>query len=104
MLFRIRDDQVANFRSTAVTASFHILILCNSLSFYHSTVNTYAVEKAFVMKQNGRAIAQAVSRWDLWWTKWRWGRFSPSTPVSHANLHSTNFSIITLTYHPELVQ
>jgi hypothetical protein len=54
---------------------------------------------------NGRAIAQAVSRWlptamarvralvcvkwDLWWTKWLWGRFSPSTLVSTANLHST---------------
>jgi hypothetical protein len=37
---------------------------------------------------SGRAIAQAVSRrggpssspgkvmWDLWWTKWHWGRFS----------------------------
>jgi hypothetical protein len=22
--------------------------------------------------------------WDLWWTKWRWGRFSPSTSVSPA--------------------
>jgi hypothetical protein len=42
--------------------------------------------------------------WDLWWTKWRWGRFSPSTSVSPANLHSTNFSTITLTYHPGLVQ
>jgi hypothetical protein len=30
--------------------------------------------------------------WDLWWTKWRWGWFSPSTSVSSANLHSTNFS------------
>jgi hypothetical protein len=44
---------------------------------------------------SGRAIAQTVSRglptladwvparvlWDLWWTKWRWGRFSPSTPL-----------------------
>jgi hypothetical protein len=45
----------------------------------------------------GRAIAQAVSRWlptaavrgsgpglsceILWWTKWRWGRFSRSTSV-----------------------
>jgi hypothetical protein len=28
----------------------------------------------------------------LWWTKWRWGRFSPSTPVSPANFHSTNYS------------
>jgi hypothetical protein len=42
--------------------------------------------------------------WDLWWTKWRWGRFSPSTSVSPANLHSTNFFTITLTYHPGLIQ
>jgi hypothetical protein len=42
--------------------------------------------------------------WDLWWTKWRWGMFSPSTSVSPANLHSTNFSTITITYHPGLVQ
>jgi hypothetical protein len=36
---------------------------------------------------------------DLWWTKWRWGRFS-------ANLNSTNFSTLTLTltYHSGLVQ
>jgi hypothetical protein len=36
--------------------------------------------------------------------KWRWGRFSLSTSVSSANLHSTNFSSITITYHPGLVQ
>jgi hypothetical protein len=30
----------------------------------------------------------------LWWTKWRWGMFSPSTLISPANLHSTKFSII----------
>jgi hypothetical protein len=42
--------------------------------------------------------------WDLWWTKWRWGRFPPSTSASPANLHSTNFSTITITYHPGLVQ
>jgi hypothetical protein len=53
----------------------------------------------------GHAIAQAVSRclptaadrvhpdlvkWDLWCTKWRWGKLSPGTSVSPANLHSTN--------------
>jgi hypothetical protein len=43
--------------------------------------------------------------WDLWWTKWRWGRFSPSTLVSPANLYSTNFlTKLTITYHPGLVQ
>jgi hypothetical protein len=56
----------------------------------------------------GRTIAQAVSRWlptasarvrsqvmwDLWWTKWHWGRFSQRTSVSPANPHSTDCSII----------
>jgi hypothetical protein len=66
----------------------------------------------------GRAIAQALVagfpprrpgsipglvKWDLWWTKWRWGRFSSSTSVSPANLHSTYCSTITLTYHLGLV-
>jgi hypothetical protein len=37
-------------------------------------------------------------KWDLWWTKWRWGRFSLSTLVSPANLHSTKFSIIIITW------
>jgi hypothetical protein len=60
----------------------------------------------------GRAVAQAVSRWlptaaarvrvragmwGLWWTKRHWGRFSPSTSVSPASHHSTNFSIIIIT-------
>jgi hypothetical protein len=34
--------------------------------------------------------------WGLWWTKWHWDRFSPSTSVSPA-IHSTNFSIIIFT-------
>jgi hypothetical protein len=29
----------------------------------------------------------------LWWTKWHWAKFSPSTSVSPANPHSTNCSI-----------
>jgi hypothetical protein len=68
----------------------------------------------------GRSIAQAVSRWlptaaargsspglvmwDLWWTKWRWGRFSPSTSVSPDSSHSTSCSTITLISHLGLVQ
>jgi hypothetical protein len=42
--------------------------------------------------------------WNLWWTTWHWGRFSPSTSVSSANLHSTNYSTITIIYHLGLVQ
>jgi hypothetical protein len=41
--------------------------------------------------------------WDLWLAMWCWGRFSPNISVSPANLHSTNFSTITITYHPGLV-
>jgi hypothetical protein len=29
-------------------------------------------------------------KWDLWWKKWRWGRFSPRTSVSPTNLHLPN--------------
>jgi hypothetical protein len=31
---------------------------------------------------------------DLWWTKCHWGRFSPSTSVSPANSHSTDYSTL----------
>jgi hypothetical protein len=65
----------------------------------------------------GRAIAQAVSRWlptaavrgskpdlgmwDLWWDKVALGRFSPNSSVSPAIVvRSTNYSTITLIYHP----
>jgi hypothetical protein len=41
--------------------------------------------------------------WDLWWTKWHWGRFSPSTSVSPVNSHSTNCSS-PIIYHLGLVQ
>jgi hypothetical protein len=36
-------------------------------------------------------------------TNWHWGRFSPSTSVSPANLHPTDCSILII-YHPGLVQ
>jgi hypothetical protein len=29
--------------------------------------------------------------WDLWWTKWHWGRFSPSTSFSPTN-NSSDYS------------
>jgi hypothetical protein len=38
---------------------------------------------------------------DLWWTKCRSGRVSPSTSVSPTNSHSTKCSI--LIYHPGLL-
>jgi hypothetical protein len=43
-------------------------------------------------------FALGSGKWDSWWTKWRRGRFSPSTSVSPAKtVHSTNF-IITFTW------
>jgi hypothetical protein len=39
-----------------------------------------------------RVLSQVM--WDVWLTKWQWGRFSSSTSVSPANSHSTNYSIL----------
>jgi hypothetical protein len=47
----------------------------------------------------GPGSSPGLVMWDLWWTRWRWGRFSPSTSVSPANLHSTSWSTIILIYH-----
>jgi hypothetical protein len=47
--------------------------------------------------------------WDLWWTKWHWGRISQSSSVALAN-HSSDCSsfiiiiIIIIIHHPGLVQ
>jgi hypothetical protein len=47
--------------------------------------------------RGGPVSSPGLVKWDLWWTKWRWSRFPPSTSVSPANLHSTKFSILTIT-------
>jgi hypothetical protein len=54
--------------------------------------------------RGGLGSIPGLVKWDLWWTKWHWGRLSPSTSVSPANLDSTKFSTSTLTYHLGLVQ
>jgi hypothetical protein len=45
----------------------------------------------------GPGSSPGLVKWDLWWTKWRWGRFSLNTSVSPANIHSTNLSMIIIT-------
>jgi hypothetical protein len=40
--------------------------------------------------------------WDLWWTKWHWDRFSPSTTISLAKSHSTDCSTFIIIHHPGL--
>jgi hypothetical protein len=42
--------------------------------------------------------------WDLWWAKWHWDRFSPSTSVSLANSYFTGYSTFIIIYYPGLVQ
>jgi hypothetical protein len=77
--------------------SFYIMLVCAS----------YIGIKLFSILLETRAIAQAVSRWlstaaarvrSRVWSSGICGgaldRFSPSTSVSPANLHSTKFSII----------
>jgi hypothetical protein len=46
--------------------------------------------------RGGPGSIPGLVKWDLWWTKWRWGRFSPRTSVSPA-IHSPKFSILTIT-------
>jgi hypothetical protein len=41
--------------------------------------------------------------WDLWWTEWHWGRFSPSISVSPANFHSADCST-SIIYHPAITR
>jgi hypothetical protein len=50
-----------------------------------------------VSHSGGPGSSPGLIKWDLWWTKCRWGRFSPSTSVSPADLHSTKFSILIIT-------
>jgi hypothetical protein len=55
-----------------------------------STTNYYAMHLCFY-------DFKTTYDWALQWTKRHWGRFSPSTSVSPANHHSTNFSINIIT-------
>jgi hypothetical protein len=59
---------------------------------YASAINTltglpYLVQLVAVARVRGQVM------WDLWWTKWHWNRFSPSTLISPSN-HSTDCSTL----------
>jgi hypothetical protein len=46
-------------------------------------------------------LSPTLGTWDLWWDKVALGRCSPSTSVSSAIVvRSTNYSTVTLIYHP----
>jgi hypothetical protein len=54
------------------------------------------IETIWQAYRGGPGSIPGLVKWDLWWTKWSQGRFSPSTSVSPA-IHSTKFSILTIT-------
>jgi hypothetical protein len=73
----------------------------------YTPISPYVFIPSYSIKDT-ETIAQAISRWlptaavrgsrsglscgILWWTKWRWGRFSPSTSVFPAKFYSTDCS------------
>jgi hypothetical protein len=73
-------------------------------TIYIISQKTVIFSLTIAYKLNLEAGISGLVMWDLWWTKWHWGRFSQGTSVSLANLHSTDFSTVTITYHPGLVQ
>jgi hypothetical protein len=91
-----------------ISNAFVIQVNSNHLyiGLFHSYKLILSPFKIELTSKHRSAIAQAVScrlptaatrvraqvTWDLWWTKWHWGRFSPSTSVSPANFHSTDCS------------
>jgi hypothetical protein len=64
-------------------------LLCDSIS-NHPDCRAIAE----VSNRGGPSLNPGQVMWDLWWTKWHWGRFSPSISVSLTNSHSTNCSIL----------
>jgi hypothetical protein len=60
--------------------------------------------QSLALHRGGPGSSPGQVMWDLRWTKWHWGRFSPITLVSPVNLHSTNGPTITSIYHLGLVQ
>jgi hypothetical protein len=66
--------------------SLSTLLLC-ALSPHFTAKN---ISHSFLRISRGDpGSIPGLVKWGLWWTKWRWGRFSPSTSVSPANIHST---------------
>jgi hypothetical protein len=67
--------------------TWHVRPCCNSSGY------------SLASQRGGPSSSPVLDMWELWWRKWNWGRFSPSTSVSPAKLHSTNCSTITIIYH-----
>jgi hypothetical protein len=49
---------------------------------------------AFASHRGGPGSIPGQSMWDLWWTKWQWDSFSPSTSVFSCQFHSTGAPLL----------
>jgi hypothetical protein len=68
-----------------LSATLHILRIINITIFM------------IISHRGGPGSRPGLVKWNLWGIKLPWGRFSPSTSVSAANLHSTKSSILKIT-------
>jgi hypothetical protein len=88
-----------NFRETGYEVRSNCILNVTS-NRTHSEIPQFQVRYTKLASHGGGpCLRTGLVKCDLWWTKWRWGRFSPSTSVSPTNLHSTNCSTITPIYH-----
>jgi hypothetical protein len=71
-------------------------ITCRSRSRYSDWLRAGRAAPSLASHRGGPGSIPGLVKWDLWWTKWRRGRFSPSTSVSSA-IHFTKFSILIIT-------
>jgi hypothetical protein len=76
---------------------------CKFIDSFDSYVDGLIVEAVIPWMLSGPGSSLGQVMWNLWWTKWHWGRFSPSTSVSSANFHATGCFTLTIC-HPGLLQ
>jgi hypothetical protein len=65
--------------------------------FIQSVCHAVAKAVSLWLPTAAARVRVRAGMWVLWWTKRHWDWFSPSTSISLANHHSTNFSIIIIT-------
>jgi hypothetical protein len=82
-------------RVSTITADGQISVPCILLCYWSIVIFCNFFNKENVVRLV-TAFPDSIPRqvmWDLWWTKWHWGRYSPSTSVSPVIFRSTNCSI-----------
>jgi hypothetical protein len=79
--------------TTVFTRLYNLSPCCDFLFCYfiHFCTGLPATEQSH---HGSSGLISGQAMWDFWWTKWHWGRFSPSTSVSPANSRSTDRTIL----------